>query len=108
VANPHHSLFNFVFLVNRDKDASITDLTRIFSAKHSLAGRSLESRRAPKLAAEIQDFRREVDLCTWATVNDERALVVEGYFLFNPELREPVRNFAGLGSATLVPIETAA
>jgi hypothetical protein len=106
--NPDHALFNLVVLVNRDEEASLPCLTRLFSRHPTRAQRGLKARRAAKLAAEVEDFRSHVDLCIWATGQADGRLGVEGYFLFNPELRNQVKEIAGLEPEKLVILKPAA
>ncbi|MGB8261548.1 MAG: hypothetical protein WCE75_14400 [Terracidiphilus sp.] len=106
--NPDHALLNIVLLVNRDPEASLNVLARLFSTPAEPSERGLEARRAARLAAEIRGFRRDVDLCLWMAEQADGRLAAEGYFLFNPKLQEQANEIAGMGSAKLVVLLPAA
>jgi hypothetical protein len=95
-------------LVNRDPEASLGILTQLLSERPAGPRRSLKARRAARLVEEVQGFRRSVDLCLWTDGLRDGELVVEGYLLFNPRLRDLVKEIPGLGSGKLVSVEPAA
>jgi hypothetical protein len=106
--NPCHSLLNFVVLVNRDPEALPSILPVLLAAPAAPSGRSLQARRAARLAEEVRSFRRNVDLCFWAKPAAERGLVIEKCFLFNPALRSFAEEVTGLRADKLISLEPAA
>ena len=106
--NPDHVLLNFVVLVNRDPEVSISGLAGVFSMQPASGLRGLAARRAARLAKDVRDFRSDIDLCIWATEQMDGKLALDGCFLFNPDLREQAKQIAGLGSAKLFTLEPAA
>ena|ERR1035438_2991434 len=108
LGNPDHTLLNIVVLVNRDAEASLAGLKQLFSAQTASINRGSGTRHAARLAAEIQDFCRDVDLCVWATEQTDGMLFVEAYFLFNSELKEQVKQIVDLGPEKLIVLKPAA
>ncbi|MGH9600181.1 MAG: hypothetical protein ACRD27_09965 [Terracidiphilus sp.] len=106
--NPDHALPNAVLLVNRDPDASLAALSRVLTGHSRKTKRSLKARHDEMLAGEIKRFCETVDLCLWASPAEDREIAVEGYFLFNPELRTQVEGLQGLGRSKLISLKPAA
>ena len=106
--NPGHALLNIVVLVNRDEEASLAGLTQLFSAQTVSINRGLGDRHAARLAVEIQDFCRDVDLCVWAAEQADGRLNIGAYFFFNAELQEQVKKIIDLGHENLIVLDPAA
>lgn len=107
-ANCEHQLLNIVVIVNRDPKASLDGLTRLFSRPADISRRTLSEKHAARLASEIQNFRRETDLCLWTTEQPNETLSLEGCFLFNPKLRERLTAILGLEASKLIAFDPAA
>jgi hypothetical protein len=107
-ANPDRALLNLVLLVNRDPEASLLTLSHVLAAQPPRAGRSLKARREAMLAEEIQRFRKTVDLCLWTMPAANGELLVEGCFLFNPNLRSFAEEITGMRGDKVISLEPAA
>jgi hypothetical protein len=106
--NPDHALVNLVLLVNRDSAASLPVLSQVLASQPAGAGRSLKARRDATLAKEIQSFHKTVDLCLWTAPSADGDLLLEGCFLFNPNLRSFAEEITGMRRGKVIPIEPAA
>jgi hypothetical protein len=107
-ANPDHALLNFVLLVNRDQEATLTDLLSVLNtAFSSKKTKSLAARQAIWTAKEIDQFRRNVDLCLWSSAAGEE-LVLDQCLLFNPSLLSLAAEITGLRGDRLISLEPAA
>jgi hypothetical protein len=105
--NPDHALLNIVVLVNRDEEASLAGLVQLFSAQTAFNNHSHRDRQAARLAVEIQNFCRDVDLCIWAAEQADGMLSVEAYFSFNAALQEQVEKMIGIGDEKLIVLDPA-
>jgi len=106
--NPNHSLLNFVFIVNRDAEASPTLLSQLLSESPAPSGNSLKVRRDVRLAEEVQGFRRIVDLCLWVNPGGAGQLDIEACFLLNPNLLSFAEEITGLRRDKLISLDPAA
>jgi hypothetical protein len=95
--NPGHTLLNLVLLVNRDSEASLPIVSQVLASEAAKDGRRLMARHEAMLGEEIQRFRKAVDLCLWTTPAAKGELLVEGCFLFNPNLRSFAEEITGSG-----------
>jgi hypothetical protein len=107
-ANPDHALLNFVTLVNQDAEATPGCLTSVLNHDLSTRGKGIAAKRAARTAQEIEQFRRDVDLCLWTIPAANGGLHVEGCFLFNPSLRSFAEEISGLRGDKLISLEPAA
>jgi hypothetical protein len=107
-ANPDHALLNFVVLVNQDADATLDCLTSVLNRDLSMRGKGVAAKHAARTAEELEQFRRNVDLCLWAISAAKGGLHVEGCFLFNPSLRSFAEEISGLRGDKLISLEPAA
>lgn len=95
--NAEHVLFNFVFLVNQDKDARPEHVEMLLSGE------------APeRLKSNLDSFRRDVDLCFWAVPIENGRVLVERCFLLNPNLRSFAEEITGMRRDRVIPLEPAA
>ncbi|MFP5207167.1 MAG: hypothetical protein ACLGSH_17575 [Acidobacteriota bacterium] len=106
--NPSHELLNFVVLVNFDPEATPDLMEQLLAKQAHLPERTVEARRAAKLAQELQDFRHGVDLCLWASPIAPEKFVIERCFLFNPTLRSFAEEVSGLRGSQVVSLDPAA
>jgi hypothetical protein len=106
--NPGHTLLNFVALVNFDPEATPMLLSQLLAQQAHPSARTVAARRAARLAQELQNFRRGVDLCLWARPVATRKIVIESCFLFNPALRSFAEEVSGLKGSRVVSLDPAA
>jgi hypothetical protein len=106
--NPHRAMKNVVVLVNRDPEASLPALRRVLASNPKHPGRGIADKRAARMASDIRQFCREVDLCLWSTVRTDGTLVIEAYVLFNTEFEEQLRGIVDLDRVQRLTLDPAA
>jgi len=107
-ANPDHLLLNIVLLVSHDAEASPDCVESVLNRPPRPKGRGLAAKRATREYEELEQFRRDVDLCLWANPAAKKGLLIERCFLFNPTLRSFAEEITGLRGTKLVSLEPAA
>jgi hypothetical protein len=104
--NADHKLFNLVVLVNRDENANPEMVAALLSSVEGLESAALPP--GARRKEGLQEFRREIDLCLWASPSAGGGLIVERCFLLNPGLRSFAEEITGLRGDKLISLEPAA